>query len=75
MVIVRGGAPKTKPSFYFRKMISGAFFLRSSLRRWTVWGFPNPQQFQLSKTKEPGEDVTENPASFWIPQQGFLSVP
>ena len=28
--------------------------------RWTVMGFPNPQQFQLTTANEPGVEVREN---------------
>lgn len=44
-----------------RKVMSGEFLLWISLRRWTVCGFPRPQQFQLTMTKEPEAEETENP--------------
>ena len=42
-----------------RKKISGEFCRLISFKRWTVVGFPNPQQFQLSTTKDPGVEETE----------------
>lgn len=54
---------ETSTSRGVRKKISGAFTLCISFRRWTVMGFPNPQQFQLATTKEPGVEDCENPSS------------
>ena len=41
--------------------MSGECFLSISLIRWTVIGFPNPQQFQLSTAKEEEDFASENP--------------
>lgn len=42
--------------------MSGKFWSRISLKRRTVIGFPNPQQFQLAIVKEEEEEVeNENP--------------
>ena len=45
--------------------MSGLFLLFISFYRWTVAGFPNPQQFQLAMTKEPGVEHPENPSYCW----------
>lgn len=42
-------------------MISGEHCLVSVSSLWTVCGFPNPQQFQLNRTKEDDEEGWENP--------------
>ena len=39
----------------------GLTLLCSSLIRWTVAGFPSPQQFQLTISKEDPAGVAENP--------------
>ena len=44
-----------------RKITSGSSSFLISLNRWTVMGFPNPQQFQLSIFKEEIGADFENP--------------
>lgn len=43
--------------------MSGEIFLWISCSRWTVAGFPKPQQFQLSSAKEEEATAGENPES------------
>jgi len=44
--------------------MSGNIDLRIFFNRWTVMGFPNPQQFQLTILKEAGLMDYENPLYF-----------
>ena len=44
-----------------RKIISGEHFEFKSKSLWTVCGFPIPQQFQLTTTKEEEDAGCENP--------------
>ena len=55
---------RTKESAFLvsdRKIIAGEIFLRISFSRWTVMGFPKPQQFQLKVAKEEEVFAGENP--------------
>ena len=67
----------TKESAFFvsdRKIMSGEIFLRISFSRWTVMGFPKPQQFQLRVAKEEETTADENPSAVVRSPELIVSV-